>query len=284
MPPKPAPKAKGDADASADASARLARAEAEVQSLNRLLDVRTHEVSGGMGGHGWVMIAHTATWHCSGTHPPRLCNLSAGPAAAPAPQAAQARAAERGWRQRAEAAEAALEQLRLDALDISADMKRQNEVGPHAAAAGAAAALRRPYMHFSPSWRPHGAHSLSRPPAPDVRAAARCGRHATDAPPLACPALCPQATREQLERRIEALEHERAALTQRLDEGAAAAAVLQAAAAERDQAAAGRVRIRGGRLERIQWLAEAARASVVSCRRGGPTVKARGTAKAFTHL
>ena len=44
-------------------------------------------------------------------------------------QATEARHAERAWRQRAEAAEAALDQLRSDMLDVSADIKRQSEVG-----------------------------------------------------------------------------------------------------------------------------------------------------------
>ncbi|GBF87884.1 hypothetical protein Rsub_00596 [Raphidocelis subcapitata] len=42
-------------------------------------------------------------------------------------EAAAARASERAWRQRAEAAEAGLERLRADMLDVAADMRRQSE-------------------------------------------------------------------------------------------------------------------------------------------------------------
>jgi len=81
------PKKKGAKDKNAaEAKERLARAEAEVLSLNRLLDVKTHEAS-------------------------------------------EARRSERAWRQRADAAEASLQQLRADMMDVSADMKRQSEVG-----------------------------------------------------------------------------------------------------------------------------------------------------------
>jgi hypothetical protein len=52
-------------------------------------------------------------------------------------QATEARHAERAWRQRAEAAEAALDQLRSDMLDVSADIKRQSEVGQRRVCVGA---------------------------------------------------------------------------------------------------------------------------------------------------
>jgi hypothetical protein len=41
-------------------------------------------------------------------------------------QAVDARKLEKGWRQRAEMAEAALEQARIDTADIRADMARQH--------------------------------------------------------------------------------------------------------------------------------------------------------------
>lgn len=47
-------------------------------------------------------------------------------AAVPRQQAVEARALEHRWRERAEAAEAALEQSRLDMADIKADMARQH--------------------------------------------------------------------------------------------------------------------------------------------------------------
>lgn len=46
--------------------------------------------------------------------------------AVPYQQAVEARALEHRWRERAEAAEAALEQSRLDMADIKADMARQH--------------------------------------------------------------------------------------------------------------------------------------------------------------
>lgn len=47
-------------------------------------------------------------------------------AGGPVLQAAEARNQERTWRQRAEAAEAALEQAKQDMADIKADMMRQH--------------------------------------------------------------------------------------------------------------------------------------------------------------
>lgn len=57
--------------------------------------------------------------------PRETCN---GEAPARPRQASEARAAERAWRQRAAAAEAALGQLQADMQDVAADMRRQTEV------------------------------------------------------------------------------------------------------------------------------------------------------------
>jgi hypothetical protein len=180
MPPKPAPGAAGGktsggaAGGDGEPAARAARAEAEVASLARLLDVRAHEVGGAVARRaGCARDAHSAGrargWGAdpgagagSGEGRRRAVRAKEArsrggpPAHPPAPahaaQAAQARAAERGWRRRAEAAEVALEQQRADALDVSADMKRQSEArggaggrggqrgGTGTMAAGAAAA------------------------------------------------------------------------------------------------------------------------------------------------
>ena len=144
MPPKP----KADIAKPADKQ-RLAWAEAEVQSLQRLLDIKAHEVrqartvvrDAGASpkqhkrkhrGVAWqkrCMLHSQALHECRGQS--RLqawCSSLRARIIVTCAQAAEARHAERAWRKRAEEAEAQLEQLKADMLDVSADIKRQSEV------------------------------------------------------------------------------------------------------------------------------------------------------------
>ncbi len=97
MPPKKSGKKDGPAKF-ADKE-NLSRAETEILSLQRLLELRSYEVSC-LHGHR----AHT--WD---TCPP-------------SPQAIESRRSERLWRDRNEAFTEALEQQREDTLDITSDM------------------------------------------------------------------------------------------------------------------------------------------------------------------
>lgn len=115
-------------------------------------------------------------------------------------KAAAALTSERTWRQRAEAAEAALDRLHADMRDVAADMKRQSEVRVQRACAQ----------------------------MQGLTARASCGRLVQKGLNGTFSAPAPkQGVREQLERRVEEFSAQEAALRAQLARGDATIAELR---------------------------------------------------------